>query len=83
MSSNERKPMVLVLADLNGSGKTMITEYFELVGTYTNADELVMQAGISNQEAAKLVDQRRYESIQKKKILRLRQFCPQNTGLIY
>lgn len=63
MSSNERKPMVLVLADLNGSGKTTITEYFELVGTYTNADELVMQAGISNQEAAKLVDQRRYESI--------------------
>lgn len=66
MSSNERKPMVLVLAGPNGSGKTTITEYFELVGTYTNADELVMQAGISNQDAAKLVDQRRYESIQKK-----------------
>lgn len=66
MPTSERKPMILVLAGPNGSGKTTITTYFETVGTYTNADELVMQTGISNQEAAELVDQRRYESIRKR-----------------
>ena len=66
MSRNERKPMILVFAGPNGSGKTTITSFFEIVGNYTNADELTRQAGISNLEAAKLVDKRRYESIQKR-----------------
>lgn len=65
MSASDRKPMILFFAGPNGSGKTTITQYFELVGTYTNADELAKQAGIDNLEAAKRVDQRRYDSIQK------------------
>lgn len=36
-----RKPMVLVLAGPNGSGKSTITAFFEKVGKYTNADDIV------------------------------------------
>jgi len=58
-----KKPMILVLAGPNGSGKSTITQYFEKIGTYTNADDIVASTGISNEEAAKLVDQKRYSSI--------------------
>ena len=47
-----RKPMVLVLAGPNGSGKSTITQYFEKVGVYTNADDIVMSTGMSNENAA-------------------------------
>ena len=43
-----KKPMVLFLAGPNGSGKSTITHYFEKVGTYTNADDIVMATGMSN-----------------------------------
>lgn len=62
--SDERKPMVLVFAGPNGSGKSTITEYFGIVGKYTNADEMVKATFISNEEAAKRADELRYESIQ-------------------
>ena len=39
-----RKPMVLVLAGPNGSGKSTITQYFEKVGEYTNADDITIFA---------------------------------------
>lgn len=45
-----RKPMVLVLAGPNGSGKSTITPYFETVGTYTNADEIVAALGMMSAE---------------------------------
>ena len=61
-----RKPMVLVLAGPNGSGKTTITDYFSTIGEYTNADKIVDSTGIDNLEAAKLVDERRYASIKEK-----------------
>ena len=38
-----RKPMILVLAGPNGSGKSTITQYFEKVGEYTNADDVEKQ----------------------------------------
>ena len=47
-----KKPMILVLAGPNGSGKSTITAFFDKVGKYTNADDLV--------------DRMRYESIAKK-----------------
>lgn len=40
-----RKPMVLVLAGPNGSGKNTITTFFEKVGKYTNADDIVASTG--------------------------------------
>ena len=58
-----RKPMILVLAGPNGSGKSTITQYFEKIGTYTNADDIVATTGMSNEEAAKWVDDKRYASI--------------------
>ena len=61
-----KKPMVLVLAGPNGSGKSTITQYFEKVGKYTNADEVVSATGMDNKSAAELVDKLRYESIEKK-----------------
>lgn len=61
-----RKPMVLVLAGPNGSGKSTITTFFEKVGKYTNADDIVASTGMDNMEAAILADKMRYESIEKK-----------------
>ena len=62
---NERKPMLLVIAGPNGSGKSTITEWFDIVGEYTNADEMVSATGMSNQEAALLADQKRYNAIER------------------
>lgn len=61
-----RKPMVLVLAGPNGSGKSTITAFFEKVGKYTNADDIVASTGIDNMEAAILADKMWYKSIEKK-----------------
>ena len=49
---SERKPLLLVVAGPNGSGKSTITQYFEIAGTYTNADDIVAATGISNEKAA-------------------------------
>lgn len=63
---SNRKPMILVIAGPNGSGKSTITQYFEKIGTYTNADDVVAATGMSNEEATKLVDEKRYKSIEAK-----------------
>lgn len=65
-SMNNKKPMLLVFAGPNGSGKSTITGYFEKVGSYTNADDIVAATGMDNEEAARFVDQRRYKSISEK-----------------
>ena len=65
-SMQNRKPMILVLAGPNGSGKSTITTFFDKVGQYTNADDVVAATGMDNMEAAVLVDKMRYESISKK-----------------
>ena len=61
-----KKPMILVLAGPNGSGKSTITTFFDKVGKYTNADDIVAATGMDNMEAAILVDKMRYGSIDKK-----------------
>lgn len=63
---SNRKPMVLVLAGPNGSGKSTITQFFDVVGTYTNVDDMVSATGMSNEEAAIRADEMRYRSIEKK-----------------
>lgn len=63
---SERKPMVLVFAGPNGSGKSTFKEYFDIVGIYTNADDIVSSTGMSNEEAAVFADKMRYASISKK-----------------
>ena len=75
--------MVLVFAGPNGSGKSTITEYFEIVGRYTNADDMVRTSFISNEEAAiKLMNSDMSLSV-KKKISHLRLFCLQSTRFAY
>lgn len=49
-SMSIRKPIVLVLADPNGSGKSTIMQYFDKVGEYTNADDVVVATGMNNFE---------------------------------
>lgn len=61
-----KKPMILVFAGPNGSGKSTITQYFDKVGTYTNADEIVAATGMINEEAAVFADKKRYEAIEAK-----------------
>ena len=61
-----RKPMILVLAGPNGSGKSTITQYFEKVGEYTNADDVVAATGMSDEEAAAFVDNKRYHAFEMK-----------------
>ena len=63
---SERKPMILVFAGPNGSGKSTVTTYFDKVGTYTNADDIVAATGMDNMEAARLADKMRYRSIEQK-----------------
>ena len=53
---SDRKPMVLVLAGPNGSGKSTITRFFDIVGIYTNADDMVAATGMSNEDAARLAE---------------------------
>lgn len=64
---SEKKPMILFFAGPNGSGKSTITQYFEKVGIYTNADDIVAATGMSNEDAAKFADKSRYASIEEKK----------------
>ena len=61
-----KKPMILVFAGPNGSGKSTITQYFDKVGTYTNADDIVAATGMSNEDAAVFADKKRYEAIEAK-----------------
>ena len=63
---SDKKPMILVFAGPNGSGKSTIKDYFDCVGTYTNADDVAAVTGMSNEEAALFVDKMRYTSIDKK-----------------
>ena len=46
--------------------KSTITTFFDKVGKYTNADDVVATTGMNNMEAVVLVDRMRYESIAKK-----------------
>lgn len=64
---SNKKPMILVFAGPNGSGKSTITNYFEIVGEYTNADDMVASTGMSNMDAAVLADRKRYDSIEARK----------------
>ena len=63
---NNKKPMLLVFAGPNGSGKSTIISFFDKIGKYTNADDVVASTGMDNMEAAVLVDKMRYESIAKR-----------------
>ena len=64
-----KKPMILVFAGPNGSGKSTVTGFFEIVGEYTNADDIVAATGMGNMEAARMADARRYAAIEENRDL--------------
>lgn len=66
-SMQNRKPMLLMMAGPNGSGKSTLTQFVQRIGRYTNADDIVAATGMSNEDAAILVDKIRYDSINKRK----------------
>lgn len=78
-----KKPMILVFAGPNGSGKSTITKYFDTVGTYTNADDIVAATGMSNEEAAAFADKKRYEAIGSKEDFTFETSCLRTTNLIF
>lgn len=73
----DRKPMVLVLTGPNGSGKSTIIQFFDKVGEYTNADDVVSSTGMSNEDAARFVDKRSIHRLIIRKILLLKQYFHQ------
>ena len=62
-----KKPMILVLAGPNGSGKSTITKLFDVVGEYTNADDIVAATGMDYLAAARMADEKRYSAIKEKR----------------
>lgn len=60
---SSRKPMLIVYAGPNGSGKSTVLSHFDRFGEYTNADDVVASTGMSNIDAAKFVDAKRYAAI--------------------
>lgn len=52
MGDVSHKPVVLVFAGPNGSGKTTVTRGLPIFGTYVNADDLKKEYGLSDLEAA-------------------------------
>ena len=69
-----RKPMILVLAGPNGSGKSTITQYFEKVGEYTNADDVEARVAQGGHDVEKQKIVSRYEK-SLKNIKELLQIC--------
>ena len=52
MDKAQKKPVVLAFAGPNGSGKSTITRALKPLGTYVNADDIKMEYGLSDLEAA-------------------------------
>ena len=49
---DKKKPVVLAFAGPNGSGKTTVTRKLPVVGTYINADDIKIEYGLTDLEAA-------------------------------
>lgn len=64
-SDDAKRPVVLVFAGPNGSGKTTVTNSISTVGTYVNADDLKKEFNLSDIEAAHAADKLRNELLNK------------------
>jgi predicted ABC-type ATPase len=49
---DKNKPVVLAFAGPNGSGKTTVTKKLPVIGTYINADDIKIEYGLTDLEAA-------------------------------
>lgn len=52
MADSQSKPVVMVFAGPNGSGKTTVTHSLPVFGTYINADNLKKEYNLTDMEAA-------------------------------
>ena len=53
MDNTPRKPIILVFAGPNGSGKTTVTRGLPTFGTYVNADDIKAEYNLTDLEAAR------------------------------
>ena len=74
---NMSKPIVLVFAGANGSGKSTFSRLMPLSGTYIYADDLKRENNLSDLEAAEKAEALRKRLVEKKRTLLLRQFYQQ------
>lgn len=56
MTDSKRRPVLLVFAGPNGSGKTTVTRSLPTFGTYVNADDLKKEYNLTDIEAAQQAD---------------------------
>jgi len=56
MKTKDRKPIILVFAGPNGSGKTTISRRLKPIGVYINADDLKQEYNLSDLEAAEMAE---------------------------
>lgn len=61
MTDSKRRPVLLVFAGPNGSGKTTVTRGLPTFGTYVNADDLKKEYDLTDLEAAQQADMLRSE----------------------
>mgnify|MGYP004703185771 CR=1 FL=1 len=60
-----KKPVVLVFAGPNGSGKTTVTKSISAIGTYVNADDLRSEFNLTDIDAAHAAELLRNELLNK------------------
>lgn len=60
-ADSQRRPVILVFAGPNGSGKTTVTRSLPTFGTYVNADDIKKEYGLSDLEAAQQAEALRNE----------------------
>lgn len=65
MVDSQKHPVVLVFAGPNGSGKTTVTQGFQLYGAYINADDLKREYKLTDLEAAQLAETFRNDFLDK------------------
>jgi len=65
MGDGSAKPVVLVFAGPNGSGKTTVTRNLSVFGTYINADDLKKEYGLTDLEAAQQAESLRNSLLEK------------------
>ncbi|WP_313165220.1 zeta toxin family protein [Sedimentibacter sp.] len=65
MNKESSKPIVLVFAGPNGSGKTTITKRLSVAGIYINADDLKKTYGMTDLEAAQHAESLRNKLLEK------------------
>lgn len=63
----DKTPVVLVFAGPKGSGKSTVTEGFDIIGEYINADDIKKQQSCTDLEAAQYATKLREDAVKNKR----------------